>query len=86
MNNQQTLNHSNKSILARGGDPQLSAYASKMIPPKIGNPTYIPTTNDVDFIEQLKAKKWSVVYFAPSACRYSAAKHQIPGGNSETTG
>ena len=79
-----STDNSNKNILARGCDPALSLQASKAIPPHIGNPTYIPTTNDVDFIEKLKSQQWSVIYFAPGACRFSAAKQQIPGGNSET--
>ena len=80
------MNHSNKSILARGCDPIASQQASKAIPPLIGNPEYVPTTNDADFIEQLKSRKWSVVFFAPGACRFSAARRPIPGGISETKG
>lgn len=78
--------NSNKSILARGCDPFLSARFSKIIPPLIGNAEYIPTTDDSDFISKLKSHKWSVIYFAPGACRYSAAKRQIPGGNYDTQG
>ena len=50
------------------------------------NAQYIPTTNYQYFVNKLKTKQWSVIYFAPEACRYSAANHQIPGGNSETAG
>lgn len=75
-----------KSILARGCDPVMSLEASKAIPPLVGNPEYVPKTNDVDFIDQLKSRKWSVIFFAPGACRFSAAKHTIPGGNSSTRG
>jgi hypothetical protein len=78
--------NSNKSILARGCDPVMSLSASKAIPLAIGNPAYIPTTNDADFVKKLKSRKWSVIFFAPGACRYSAAKHAIPGGNSATAG
>ncbi len=78
--------NSRKSILARGCDPTLSLWASKNLPPLIGNPEYIPTTNDADFIEKLKSRVWSVIYFAPGACRFSAAKRQIPGGISQTQG
>ena len=52
----------------------------------IGNPEYVPTTDDVEFFEMLESRKWSIVYFAPGACRYSAAKKQIPGGNLDTRG
>lgn len=78
--------HSNKSILARGCDPVLSLQFSKVAPQLLGNTEYIPTTSDVDFVEKLKSRKWSVIYFAPGACRYSAAKQQIPGSNHETQG
>ena len=81
-----TLDNSKKSILARGCDPMLSLRFSKVVPPLIGNATYIPTTDDTDFINKLKSQQWSVIYFAPGACRYSAAKRQIPGGNYETKG
>ena len=75
-----------KSILARGCDSYLSLNASKVIPPLIGNPEYVPVTNDIDFLEKLKSRKWSIVYFAPGACRYSNAKLSIPGSNSKTQG
>lgn len=78
--------HSNKSILARACDPTMSKEAAKSIPPLIGNPEYIPATNDVDFIQQLKSRQWSVVFFAPGACRLNAARHPIPGGTEDTIG
>ncbi|MEM7114669.1 MAG: hypothetical protein AAF614_19685 [Chloroflexota bacterium] len=80
------IDNSRKSILARGCDPNLSSWAAKNLPPLIGNPEYVPTTNDVDFIEKLQSRAWSVVYFAPGACRFSAAKRQIPGGVAKTRG
>ena len=83
---QSKTDNSNKSILARGCYPVLSLEFSKIVPPLVGNATYIPTTDDVDFVEKLKSGKWSVIYFAPGACRYSAAKRQIPGGNVDTQG
>ena len=78
--------HSDKSILARACDPAMSYEAAKAIPPLIGDPEYIPTTNDTDFIDQLKARRWSVIFFAPGACRFSSAKRQIPGGIADTQG
>lgn len=78
--------NTNKRILARGCDPRMSLIASKDIPPRVGNPEYVPTTDDADFIEKLKTEKWSVIFFAPGACRYSAAKMPIPGGNTDTRG
>ena len=51
-----TLDHSKKRILARGCDPHLSLAFSKKIPPYIGNPEYVPTTNDEDFFHKLKTE------------------------------
>ena len=73
------LDNSTKSILARGCDPRMSANAARNIPPLIGNPRYVATTSDEDFLEKLASQKWSVVFFAPGACRYDAAKRPIPG-------
>jgi hypothetical protein len=78
--------NSRKSILARGCDPHASLQASKAIPPLIGNPEYVPTTNDAEFIEKLKSRDWSVVFFAPGACRFNAASRPMPGGNNRTQG
>jgi ADP-heptose:LPS heptosyltransferase len=50
----------------------------------IGNPEYVPTTNDEDLVEKLRSRKWSVVFFAPGACRFSEANRPIPGSNSQT--
>ena len=83
---QKTTDNSKKSILARGCDPRLSMQFAQVAPQLLGNVEYIPTTDDVDFIEKLKSRNWSVVYFAPGACRYSTAKMQIPGGNLDTEG
>jgi hypothetical protein len=78
--------NSQKSILARGCDPSASMHASRAIPTLIGNPEYVPTTTDDEFIEQLTSRSWSVVFFAPGACRFSAAGQSIPGGNTDTRG
>ena len=80
------LENTRKSILARGCDPHASYESSKAIPPLLGNPEYVPTTNDEDFIEKLQLREWSVVFFAPGACRFSAASQPIPGGNTQTDG
>jgi hypothetical protein len=79
-----SADNSRKSILARGCDPVASLEASKALPGLIGNPEYVPTTNDADFVEKLESRKWSVVFFAPGACRFNATKQPIPGGNSRT--
>ena len=76
--------HSNKRILARGCDPHLSLEFAKVAPSLLGGVEYIPTTTDEEFFEKLRNQEWSLVYFAPGACRYSAAKQRIPGSNEET--
>ena len=78
--------NSRKSILARGCDPLASREFSHVIPPLIGNPEYVPTTDDADFIVKLKSRNWSVVFFAPGACRFGAASQPIPGGDAQTRG
>ena len=45
------MDNSNKRILARGCDPDLSLRFAKVVPPMVGNAEYIPTTDDVDFIQ-----------------------------------
>lgn len=81
-----SADNARKSVLARGCDPYASLEASRAIPPLIGNPDYVPTTTDEDFIEKLRSRDWSVVFFAPGACRFSAAHRPIPGGSSQTMG
>ena len=77
---------SNKSILARGCDPVMGKRAIELIPPMLGNPEMVAVTNDDDFIRELQRKKWSVVHFAPGACRYNASKSPIPGSSEHTNG
>ena len=71
--------NSNKSILARGCDPEMGRRAVELLPPILGKPEMVAVTNDDDFIRELQRKKWSVVHFAPGACRYNASKSPIPG-------
>jgi len=81
-----TLDNSKKSILVRGCDPEMAKQGSIILPPLVGNPECIGTTSDNDFIEKLKSRKWSVIFFAPGACRLNAAQMPIPGSNSQTDG
>ena len=81
-----SVDNSTKSILARGCDPVASLEASRALPPLMGNPEYVPTANDEDFVEKLQSRGWSVVFFAPGACRFSAMNQPIPGGSSRTQG
>ena len=78
--------NSNKSILVRGCDPEMGRRAIKLLPPVLGNPEMVSITNDDDFITELQSKKWSVILFAPGACRYDARTLPIPGSRSQTKG
>ena len=78
--------NSNKSILVRGCDPEMGRRAIKLLPPVLGSPEMVSVTNDDDFIIELKRKKWSVILFAPGACRYDARTLPIPGSRSQTKG
>ena len=82
----QSNDNSNKSVLARGCDPIMAQRAIELIPPLIGNPEMVAVTNDDDFIKELQRKKWSIIQFAPGACRYDASKLPIPGSRMITNG
>ena len=82
----QVDDNSNKSILARGCDPEMGRRAVELLPPILGKPEMVAVTNDDDFIRELQRKKWSVVHFAPGACRYNASKSPIPGSSQHTNG
>ncbi|MEC7733535.1 MAG: hypothetical protein VX981_03070 [Chloroflexota bacterium] len=82
----QVGDNSNKSILARGCDPEMGRRAVELIPPILGKPEMVAVTNDDDFIRELQRKRWSVVHFAPGACRYDASKSPIPGSRDLTNG
>ena len=84
--NSKADDNSGKSILTRGCDPIMGKRAIDLLQPLLGNPEMVAVTDDTDFIEKLKSKKWSVVFFAPGACRYDVAKKAIPGGNTSTEG
>jgi hypothetical protein len=75
-----------KYILVRGCDPVMAKRAAEFLPPLLGNPTLIGSTNDDDFVAKLQERKWDIVMFAPGACRYNAARQAIPGGNAKTKG
>ena len=79
-------NRSGQRILARACDPAMAAQAAEAFPPLLGNVEYVATTDDDDFVSKLRNQRWSVVYFAPGACRFSAAGAAIPGGNDATAG
>ncbi len=81
-----SMDFSAKSILARGCDPQMARRASTIMPALLGGVEFVSCTDDDDFVAKLRARAWSVVFFAPGACRYSAAHRPIPGGRAHTRG
>lgn len=84
IDNTQVGDNSNKGILVRGCDPEMGRRAIELLSPILGNPEMLSVTNDDDFITELKRKKWTVIHFAPGACRYDATKSPIPGNRSLT--
>ena len=81
-----SMDFSAKSILARGCDPQMASRASKVMPGLLGGVEFVSCTNDDDFVEKLQHRAWSVIFFAPGACRFNAARMPIPGGRAHTEG
>ena len=82
----QISDNSNKSIIIRGCDPEMGRRAIELLTPVLGNPAMVSVTNDDDFIIELKKKKWSVIHFAPGACRYDSTESPIPGSRIQTKG
>jgi hypothetical protein len=80
------LDNSKKSILSRGCDPVMAARSLEFMPKMLGNVQMFTSTNDNDFIKLLQERKYTIVFFAPGACRYDASKMPIPGENSVTKG
>ena len=80
------MDFSAKSILARGCDPEMARRASRVMPALLGGVEFVSCTDDDDFVEKLRERAWSVVFFAPGACRYNAARMPIPGGRAHTRG
>jgi len=81
-----SVDFSAKTILARGCDPQMARRASEVMPALLGGVEFVSCTNDDDFVEKLRERAWSVVFFAPGACRYNAERMPIPGGRAHTMG
>ena len=82
----ESMDFSAKAILARGCDPQMALRASTVMPPLLGGVQLVSCTDDDDFVAKLRERAWSVVFFAPGACRYNAARMPIPGGRAHTMG
>ena len=64
----------------------MAQRAGQMLPPQLGNARIVSSTTDDDFFAKLTATNFAAVMFAPGACRYSAARQPIPGGNAKTKG
>ena len=77
---------SSKVVLTRGCDPVMAQRAGQMLPPMIGNAKMVGVTDDAEFFALLQQHKYDAILFAPGACRYSAARQPIPGGNDATSG
>jgi len=74
-----------KAVLGRGCDPMMAARAPAIMGPYLGGVEMITATDDDEFLRLLTSgRKFDVVFFAPGACRWSAAKKPIPGGNKLT--
>mmetsp|Transcript_43575 Transcript_43575/g.106552 ORF Transcript_43575/g.106552 Transcript_43575/m.106552 type:complete len:183 (+) Transcript_43575:157-705(+) len=77
---------SDKAILTRGCDPAMAARAGTMLPPMLGNAQVVACTGDDEFFRLLGERRWDAVFFAPGACRFSAARQPIPGSIPKTKG
>ena len=77
---------SQKAVLVRGCDPQMAERAGKMLPPMLGNAQTLGVTDDDTFFDLLQQRTFDVIFFAPGACRFSAARQPIPGGNQVSAG
>jgi hypothetical protein len=84
--NLESINFSAKAILARGCDPQMALRASKVMPTLLGGVEFVSCTDDDDFVTKLRERQWSLIFFAPGACRYNTARMPIPGGRAHTKG
>jgi hypothetical protein len=76
---------SRKAILARGCHPAMAHRAAPVLPSHLGNPKLVTCTDD-DLLAKLSGQKWDVIFFAPGACRYNAAKQPIPEARAASKG
>ncbi|GMI40547.1 hypothetical protein TeGR_g13655 [Tetraparma gracilis] len=79
-----TADGSSMAVLVRGCDPVMAQRAGLMLPPLLGGAQLVSATDDDSFFQLLDSRKFDAVLFAPGACRFSAAKQTIPGGNAAT--
>ncbi|KAJ1492995.1 hypothetical protein T484DRAFT_1929960 [Baffinella frigidus] len=64
----------------------MAARSKEFLPKMLGNANIVTTTDDAAFLAALKEQQFEVVFFAPGACRFNAAKQPIPGGIAATRG
>ena len=73
-------------MLGRGCDPAMAAHSATFLPPLLSGATVLAFSDDEAFFAQLEriqrgeAPAPAVVFFAPGACRWDAARRPIPGG------
>ncbi len=82
----EALDFSSMTVLTRGCDPQMALRASRVMPALLGDVEFVSCTDDDEFVAKLRQRRWSVVFFAPGACRFNAARRPIPGGRAHTRG
>lgn len=76
-----------KVVLGRGCDPIMAAHSVNFLPPMLGGARIVATSTDDEFLAHLRSgAHFDVVFLAPGACRWSAARRPIPGGNAQTRG
>jgi hypothetical protein len=81
-----------KLVLGRGCDPVMAQQSTTFLPPLLNGAKIVAFSDDDSFFAHLDAIKAgsaprpSVVFFAPGACRWSAARLPIPGGNAASAG
>lgn len=75
-----------KLVLGRGCDPVMAAHSASFLPPLLSGARVQAFSSDVEFFAELdrmrlgQVPKADVVFFAPGACRWDAARQPIPGG------
>ena len=75
-----------KTVLTRGCDPEMARRSEAFLPQLVGGARFVSTTDDAAFFAALRERRFDAVFFAPGACRWSAARRPIPGGVDETRG
>jgi hypothetical protein len=64
----------------------MAVQSLKMQPQLLGGANLLVATDDDAFLRLLRERRVDVVFFAPRARRWDAARRPIPGGTRETQG